>query len=379
MNQRILFSLVFFALGVSFMAVNTTDGAPPRFMKMFGRSSKAEATEGKLYELSEEDGPWLILASTLVGEGAKERANQLAFELRRDLGLNAFIYKEKFDFTKTLRHDPVTSRRVRYANQYQYDAYAVLVGEYDRVDHPHVERDLKRIKTATLPSLVAPDAIAAELNTKNPATTIKVMATKFKAMTKDRQPGPMAGAFVTRNPILPPEYFQAPTVDSFVSQLNEDFSDNNLLDCPGKFTVVVKTFQGYSTIVDGKKEKKFVPNGKRLDRMAKQAQFMVSKLREQGVESYQFHDRERSLVTIGSFDSLGRQLPDGGFEYDPAIKNVMRQYSALNVQPELARQLPPGKRTGNNIGMIPFDIHPTPIAVPRQSKRSLYGMTRGRQ
>ena len=56
---------------------------------------------------------------------------------------------------------------------------------------------------------------------------------------------------------------------------------------------------------------------------------MASELRSQGVEAYQFHDRYRSLVTIGSFEQLGRELPDGRFEYTPEIRAVMKKYSAI--------------------------------------------------
>ena len=58
----------------------------------------------------------------------------------------------------------------------------------------------------------------------------------------------------------------------------------------------------------------------RLDKFAADADKMTRKLRSQGVEAYQFHDRSRSLVTIGSFDTLGRELPDGRFEYDAEIR-----------------------------------------------------------
>ena len=102
---------------------------------------------------------------------------------------------------------------------------------------------------------------------------------------------------------------------------------------------------------------------------------MTSELRKQGVEAYQFHDRYRSLVTVGSFDSLGRELPDGKFEYTPEIRAAIKRYSAFNVRPELARQVPAGTKgiAANGVGAIPFDVEPTPIAVPKSSKRSLYG------
>jgi hypothetical protein len=365
-----------FCLGLIFSTCNVADAELPSLLRIFGKAKAANVDASKIYELSQEDGPWLILASTLVGEGARERANKLAVEIRSELGLPAFIYKEDFDFSGTLRYDQMNSKRVRYANEYQYEAYVVLVGEYDRVDHPSIERDLKAIKVAKPRSLEDPRERAAELNGETQAGAVKVVATMLKSMSSGgKKPGPMAGAFATRNPMLPENYFEAPLVDSFVSELNDNFDQNNLLDCAGKFTVVVKTFSGSNTIANSKESKSFVPNGKRLDKMAKDADMMVRELRKKGVQAYQFHDREQSIVTVGSFESLGRELPNKGFQYNPQILQTMRTYSAVNVDPQLARQVPRGSggRASNNINMIPFDVEPTPIAVPKKTKRSLYG------
>jgi hypothetical protein len=117
----------------------------------------------------------------------------------------------------------------------------------------------------------------------------------------------------------------------------------------------------------------------RLNRFAANAEKMTSELRSKGVEAYQFHDRFRSLVTVGSFDELGRELPGGGFEYAPEIRAVMKEYRAFNVDPEIARQVPAGTRgiASNSAAMIPFDVEPKPIAVPKSSKRSLYGAAIG--
>ncbi|TWU59880.1 hypothetical protein Poly51_01530 [Rubripirellula tenax] len=371
MYQRFLLSLTLVAL-----LTGSSVADPPTFLRsIFGRAPAVEVDPSKSYVLSEEDGPWLILAATLVGEGAKERAEKLALEIRNDLSLPAYIYNEKFDFTGTVGFDQRTAKRARYANRYQYEAYAVLVGEYDSVDNPSIDGDLVRVKSAAPKIFSDPAEVAAETNASNPVTAVKAMASKWKRSRPTDIKGPMAGAFVTRNPMLPEEYFQAPPVDSFVHQLNEGL-DHSLLDCNGKFTVVVKTFQGYGTIDDGKNSKKFTPNGNRLDRFAADAAKMTAQLRKQGVEAYQFHDRDHSLVTVGSFDTLGRQLPDGKFEYDSRIQSLIKKYSALNVRPELARQVPAGTKgmAGNNVGMIPFDVQPTAIAVPKMSKRSLYGM-----
>lgn len=375
MSHRSLLSLVL----VCFTAA-TVAADKPAFLKMFKRTAATEADPSKTYELSEEDGPWLILASTFVGQGAKARAEKLALEFRREMGLPAFIYQENFDFTGTIDRDPRTSKATRYANQYRYDAYAVLVGEYDSTEHPSIERDLKRVRTATPDVFLNANDVAAETDRSNPVTTLKSITTNIFSARKDKPAGPMGQAFVTRNPLLPETFFQSPQVDSFVHQMNDGLQ-YSLLECDGKYTVVVKTFEALGAIVDGKANKKFAPSESRLNRYLEDAEKMTVALRKQGVDAYQFHDRYRSLVTVGSFDTLGRDLPGGGFEYAPEIRRVIKEFSALNVRPELARQVPAGTRGiaangvagKNKVIAIPFDVEPTPIAVPKASKRSLYG------
>jgi len=350
-------------------------------LKMFGRETTAKPINSESLELTEAEGPWLILASNFVGVGSRERAERLANEIRQQLELPAYIYKEKFDFTGTIAQDPTSSKRLRYANRYQYDAYAVLVGEYDSVGRPEVERDLERIRTAVLPIFTDQTEVRAETNESNPVTTVKSITAKLFGQTASAKKtlGPMSQAFVTRNPILPEEFFSAPKVDAFVHQMNEGLH-HSLLECDGRYTVVVKTFEGLGTIVDGSKvNRDFTPSEDRLNQYAMDAEKMASELRAQGVEAYQFHDRYRSLVTVGSFEELGRELPDGRFEYTPEIRAVMKKYSAFNVDPSAARQVPSGSRgvLGNGVAKIPYDVKPTPIAVPKISKRSIYGAAFG--
>jgi hypothetical protein len=331
------------------------------------------------YELGEEDGPWLILASTFVGEGSQQRAERLAAEIRKELGMPAFIYREKFDFTGTINRDPRTARATRYANQYQYEAYAVLAGEYDSVEHPNIEADLTKIRTAKPALFRDAGEVAAETNQSNPITTIKSFTSELLTKARgDKSAGPMSQAFVTRNPMLPEEFFQSPSIDSFVHQMNDGLQ-YSLLECRGKYTVVVKTFEGLGAIVDNRQVKEFEPSVNRLNQFAAAAEKMTVELRGKGVEAYQFHDRFRSLVTVGSFDTLGRELPGGEFEYSAEIRAVMREYSALNVDPEISRRLPPGTKgvASKSVAMIPLDVEPKPIAVPKTTKRSLYGASVG--
>lgn len=363
-----------FLLSVAFPAPAPAD--PPGLLRIFARNP-LRATPEPTRELSEEDGPWLILASTFVGEESESRARRLADELRLEFRLPTFIYKENFDFTGDVAQ--FGERRLRYANQYEYDAYAVLVGEYDTVEHPDIDKDLARLKVATPVVFRNADDVAAETNWSNPVTAVKALHRKLVEKNDDAQKrGPMSNAFVTRNPILPPEYFESPQVDSFVRRLNEDKA-YSLLQSEGKFTVVVRTFEGFGTIEGAKNDGKFVPSAKRMDRLAADADKMVKSLRKKGEEAYQYHDRKRSLVTVGSFDTLGRELPGGGFEYAPEIRQVVEKFKAFNVRPELARQVPTNSRgaAANNAAMIPFDVEPTPIAVPKVSKRSIYSSALG--
>jgi len=179
----------------------------------------------------------------------------------------------------------------------------------------------------------------------------------------------MYHAFVTRNPLLPETFTQAPEIDSFVHSLNRNV-EHSLLECPGRYTVVVRSFEGLATtMIGGKVKDELTPSKDRLDASMATANRMVAALRKQGVEAYEFHDRTRSIVTIGSFDSLGGNGPTG-FQYTPEIQRVMSEYAAN----EKVGRDPQGNyvRYVNNIDKIPFDVRPFPIAVPRVSKRSLY-------
>ncbi len=354
-------------------AISTTAlGQTPSLLRMFKKRG-VEADANKSYALTQEDGPWMILAANFAGEGAKGRAERLALEIRRDLKLPAFIHHEHFDFTGKVSKRAELAEKLRYANQYEYEAYAVLVGEYDTVEHPAIDEDLATIKSAKSSVFVDPADVAAETASTNPVTALKAMHKRMMDRKADKSKGPMAGAFVTRNPMLPEDYFDAPQVDSFVRQLNEGKSFS-LLECEGKFTVVVKTFEGMGKLVSASADPNFEPSIERMDKYAADADKMVRELRAKGVEAYQFHDRQRSLVTVGSFDTLGRELPDGGFEYDAAIRAVAEEYSAFNSQK--AYSVGPGI-AANHVGMIPFDVKPTPISVPKATKRSLYNSTFG--
>lgn len=362
LSQGGIASLVLFMFALH--ALRPLQAETPKMLRMFGKQTTS-AKEKKPYALSELEGPWMILAATFAGPTGQQQAMALAKEFREDYDLPAFIHEENFDFSQPLETDGQDQRRMRYANGQAYQAYAVLVGEYDSVHHPELLKTLDQIKTAT------PRAFDMEGNTQDdsPLAAIRQLHRKWIGMKKSGPKGPMANAFATRNPILPDDFFSPPEVDSFVYGLNKEV-EHSLLDNPGRFTVVVRTFQGLSTFVDGKHEKEFKPSGDRLNHFAEQAHLLVTELRKEGVEAWEFHDRTRSLVTVGSFDTLGEETVDGGFRYAPGIQRTMEKYSAGTRY----ERRPDGRMAivANHRKSIPFDVKPAPIAVPQRSKRSFY-------
>lgn len=363
------------AMALSCLCVTAPCGAePPSFLRLFGRK-KVEADPSKHYALTEVEGPWLIYAHTFTGPSAREKAQQLVLELRSEYNLKAFSYHEDFDFTQPLdRNDPV-GRKLKYASQTRFDAYAVLVGEFDSVDHPEVAKTLETIKTIT-PSVFQKAKPEDEVGVM---ATIRRIRDQVLVASQDSEVkrGKMYHAFVTRNPLLPEDFTQPPEVDSFVRKLNENV-EHSLIDCPGRFTVVVRTFEGLSTTMIAGKVKDEIDGTDakaRMDRNMLMANKMCEALREEGVEAYEFHDRTKSMVTIGSFDSLGSNGPRG-FQYSPEINAIMRKYAGT----ERVGRDPQGNmvRYVNNIAKIPYDVQPRPIAVPKADKRSFYSAAFGR-
>lgn len=355
--------------GAMMVAGSPIVAAPPSILKIFGKSNAATEAAKDPRKLTEVDGPWMILAHSFAGADGRQEAEQLASQLTAEFGLPTFIHEENFDFTGKLDSPTAEGRVARYANQTRYQAFAVLAGEYNAVDDPQLVKDLKQIKAAK-PAVFATedDKTAPATESETPLDAVRNIQKGLMARVGKTSPGPMRNAFATTNPMLPQEYFMTPEVDSFIMELNSPW-EHNLLENPGKFTVVVATFSGLSTIADGKRDKEFTPNSDRMVKCAMLADKMTRELREDGIDAYQFHDRHASMVTIGSFDRLGANAPGGKFEYDAAIRAVMATYCAGNKLEATAKG--PGLAP-KHVKTIPFDVKPTPIAVPRKSKRSIY-------
>jgi hypothetical protein len=325
----------------------------PNFVKqLFQRRG---ASESKL-ELQDKHGPWLILAATFSGDDAKSNAVAFAKELGNRLRVPTFIMQQEFKEEQAvakgerIRTDKLgrlipKQLSARYANNFPNHSVAVLVGEFHSKDDPQIDGLLQKVRDFVPKSNIPGFAERENIN------------------------------FLTRNPLLPEDFFQAPKIDRFVEDLNrQDWIKHSVLDCPGRFTVRVATFRGSEVITVAAESGSGSDPTNALDRAASKAHKLTTALRSRGVEAYEFHDRYGSYVMIGSFDALGQELKDGQFQYDPGIVAILQEYCGYR---EVTAKDPITGAVSKTFtlkseGRIPFDVEGKATAVPRPETSRIY-------
>ena len=377
MNGKWMFRLWMVTVACS-MLFSAASAAPP-WGDLISLKN-VDADPKKAYTLTEENGPWMIVAASFSGEGSEQQANDLVLELRKRYKLPAYVYKGKFDPGEAqglIKYDkygqPMKYNYLKYkdskdkemARHPELVEVAVLVGNFQSHDDEETQQTLKKVKFA------APQCLDIQDGKKTHQSLVGwrlVQKQINEALGTDKKEmGPMSHAFITTNPILPPEFFnQKNGVDQLVVSLNEGVP-HDLLDCTGKYTVQVATFKGQ--VVIKQEEIKAIENGDKemkssLAQAAEKADKLTKALREKGYEAYQFHDRSASIVTIGSFDSVGSPRPDGKIEINPQIHKIMQLFGAETIT--LPGTSAPTSKLQTLVG-IPFDIQPIPVQVPKRS------------
>ncbi|MBM4091789.1 MAG: hypothetical protein FJ276_20535 [Planctomycetes bacterium] len=374
---------IVWAVGAAIMTCAGVSWAGPPWKSLIPFKT-VEADPSKSYWLSEQQGPWMVMATSFAGPNASDQAQKLVLELRKRYKLEAYMHKRSFDFTEPvvgIGFDPYGGpKKMRHQKATRFDEIAVLVGNYTAVDAPGAEHDLESIKEAK------PDCL--DISNGRGKTTSQRFAglRELQRMVhldpEVRNQGPMRRAFITLNPLLPKEQYQQGGVDAFVVQMNQHV-EHSLLDNPGKYTVRVASFRGESyfqgestTGEDAAKRGILSMKGRnsgftdKLEDAADKAHRLTQLLRKRGVEAYEFHDRCESIVTIGSFAAVGTTLPDGRLELSPAVHQIMVNYGAERQPLPLRGQaIKPRSLNG-----IEYDVQPMPIEVPRKSFASGYAM-----
>ena len=386
MNGRWIFRL-WVVVGAWIAGCAALEAAPP-WSNLISLNS-VDTDPQKPYVLSESQGPWLVMACTFSGNGAEKQAHDLVLELRQRYKLPAYVHKVEFDPGEAVGRGTYD----RYGNfrRWEYQKYkdakdrekarhpelaelAVLVGNYQSIDDPAAQETLRKIKFAQPKCLEIKDGQA----THQTLTGWRLIQKQIyeKIGSEKQNLGPMSHAFITRNPLLPEDYFVTKGLDPDVIALNKGVP-YSLLDCPGKFTVQVATFKG--KVVIKQEEIHDIEEGREalvgeLAAAARKADDLTRALRFKGYEAYQFHDRYASIVTVGSFDSVGTPRPDGKTEINPRVLEIMQIFGPDKEKSEKIRAawksqgldkqvMPASVRTC--IG-IPLDMQPMPVLVPKR-------------
>jgi hypothetical protein len=253
-----------------------------------------------------------------------------------------------------------------------------LVGNFASLEDPAIKDLLQTIRTAQPAALTGKDAAETQDPSKAESSNWLVSSARRVMWSRtDRQAnkakGPMGAAFVTRNPLLPDDFFQAPKVDKLVEDLNKNV-EHSLLKCPKRFTVRVASFQGnavtdFGTGGAASQPKELSDN---LDQAADKANRLTAALRAKGIEAYEFHDLYASYVTVGSFNELGTELPNGEIQMSSEIRQILAEFCGYTTVDAKLRssQAMTKVQSVKSLDGIPFDIEGKPMAVPRAK---LYG------
>jgi len=396
--QRLWLAII--AISVLFAGGLEAEAARPLWQKFVPKKQVTSAPDGD-YSLSKENGPWLILAASFNGEAAEQQARDLVHELRKDFGLPAYYYGMTFQMDDANPGRGLDIYGARIQRKYQRSRireHAVLVGEFPSLDDSKAQKLLKRIKQ------MSPKTMSTESSEAGPVIpeTVQQVRDYFREKVGNgtNKKGAMGYAFLTRNPLLPKEYFVPQGVEEDIAKWNEDLK-YTLMKCPGKYSIRVATFKGRSSLkkagetIEKAKTRKASQDDP-LVLAGKKAHKLVVALRAKGWEAYEFHDRHESYVTIGSFDN-GQTLADGRIVISHRNAQIITDtFGAHTPNNVLNRPAPEDQRleakrkqqfnslfAGGNrpvatgfhpkrfVGM-PLDIQPKVVSVPRRSISSVY-------
>jgi hypothetical protein len=189
--------------------------------------------------------------------------------------------------------------------------------------------------------------------------------------------GPMKGAFVVPNPLLPEDFFERQVVDPIVIKMNKG-NKYSLLENPKSYTIKVATFNGDTTYDESEIKQKteeynfLLRSGKgltesKLMEAEANANYLADLLRREGFEAYSYHDRDSSIVCVGSFDWVVKNPDAANPTVNPAGQDIIDKFKAKvvnnipGVQAFYQPRTVPGP-TGKNLS---FDLIPVAVTVPR--------------
>lgn len=316
--------------------------------------AKIEATRGKRYPLHKAHGPHMILVTTLrnvnpglktKGMTAEEAADEIVYALRVE-GIPAYVYYQQEELS---RQGTFRARQ---------EELAIMAGNFPSPDHRVAQIVLKYIQNKFQPEF---------LNRRESGAIIaKQMAAK-----------PFSRAFIIANPLRSAAEIRSDAVKKGLKKLNSDSGDLSLLKSRGTYSVKVATFSGNTVLQVSGRDSEEALNwfqdtfGRNMDQNGQSAWELATALRQaskygygRDYEAWVLHNRHKSYVTVGSFDS-----PD-----DPAIRQLVEEFRAKpkpnpktgrrELTPELFSipKTPTGKTLPDKLWF--FDQNPRAIRIP---------------
>ena len=119
--------LVLVLVAFSFLSLQAASIAAPPWSSLTP-FKRIEADPNKSYTLTENQGPWVILAASFMQEDADEQAHNLVLELRKRFKMKAYVHHRDYDFTKRetgLGLDRYgRPKRMKYVNESKFTATA---------------------------------------------------------------------------------------------------------------------------------------------------------------------------------------------------------------------------------------------------------------
>ena len=266
-----------------------------------------ECDRTKRYAVQPNNGPWMIMVAAIHplrggkddGLTPAEAADRVVYDLREQ-GIPAYVYEVDSE-TQSLTAQGRDGSQQEMLMATMRGGVCVLAGNFPSADDPRTEKALKFIKErAKCPTLEPVKATGGTALTRTGG---------FFQVTPGRPRSPLTRAFITVNPLLDAAQVRRMRriSDPLITRLNAG-EEYGLQNCPGAYSVVVKEFRGKTlTQVSGTKSADIgdrVEVSGDLQDAGREAWELCQILRNrEGQEAYVWHDRYRSVVTIGSFAS----------------------------------------------------------------------------
>jgi hypothetical protein len=276
--------------------------------------------------------------------GPQEAADLLVYELRKK-GIPAYTFKMDRVWESLQSRDRLGRNSIRQIRS-QKESISVIAGNYKSQKDRVAQRTLEYIK--------------------------KIKPSFWKDQEAFRptpgQPSPLSGAFLSVNPLLTPNELAERKRDPLLLKLNS--GEYTIAENQGRYTLTIATFTGRSRTGIGESRVQEIANSFKVSDTlygAAERAWKVAKMLREGhfegqqagrtFEAYVFHDRYKSVVTVGSFETLN----------DPRIAQLANLFRAKTQMAANGRRF----TIGESIlipGAIPepviFDPVPKLMKVP---------------